>query len=420
MNELIDSATSYSDPTSRNYRILIASIFADRLAFYGLRAVIVLYAVINLKIEQETVLYYYGFYMFVSALSAIIGGIICDLLSRPKTFLITGVSLCIIGSLLSLIPDQLILLTGIVLLLIGSGLYRVSSFSYIGHISLYRPKTLERRLIGKIGVINLGAFLSSLSVGFIGDEFGYHYSLIIVAALYIVSLVFLLQLDHLSVLSQFLEKLPKTRLIPKTGNIKFVILTALGVSFVWFVYELFGHVRFSPTVQHDLNFLGFMLPEALIYFIAGIFTIILFVPYYFFAHKIPLNIKLVIGLIMIGTAWIYSEANLSSGSVILGWIPVLLFGLIEGLFDLLVVSSILTFICRYSPKKYFGTIVGIYILFCVVTMKLGTYFAANRNEHNVLIVTSIILIGVITFLVLVPKELKHREEQANQEGKNIV
>lgn len=167
MSEILDIPLSRNDSSHVNFRILLVSIFIDRLTFYGLRVIIVLSATLRFDIRQEDFLYYYGFYALITSVGSLIGGLISDFLTGPKITMIIGLLLCLLGGGLTLIENGVTFYMALFLLLIGSGFFKAGSLSFIGHISINKPGLLEKRFILNYLAICLGSFLAYLTIGLI-------------------------------------------------------------------------------------------------------------------------------------------------------------------------------------------------------------------------------------------------------------
>ena len=152
----------------------------ERFSYYGMRAILVLYIASSLEDgglgwTKVNALVLYGWYtMFVYVMS-IPGGIIADkVLGQKKTVLYGGIIL-IAGHSILAIETMWAFYSGLVLIILGVGMLKPNISTMVG--GLYPQGDIRRDkgfTIFYIG-INVGAFLASLIVGYVGEKIGWHY-----------------------------------------------------------------------------------------------------------------------------------------------------------------------------------------------------------------------------------------------------
>ena len=154
----------------------------ERFSYYGMRAILVLYLVsattggnAGLGWTQGEALALYGWYTMLVYIVSIPGGIIADkLLGQKKTVLWGGVIL-VAGHTILAVEEMWAFYTGLGLIIAGVGMLKPNISTMVG--GLYKTGDIRRDkgfTIFYIG-INLGAFLSSLIVGYVGENIGWHY-----------------------------------------------------------------------------------------------------------------------------------------------------------------------------------------------------------------------------------------------------
>jgi POT family proton-dependent oligopeptide transporter len=145
----------------------------ERFSYYGMRALLVLYLVNALGYERSNALTLYGIYTGLVYLTPIIGGYLADrYLERRKAVLIGGITMAL-GHFAMAFPPLLHLALG--LLIIGNGFFKPNMSTLLG--ALYREQDPRRDggfTIYYMGV-NLGAFLSPLIAGTLGEKVGWHW-----------------------------------------------------------------------------------------------------------------------------------------------------------------------------------------------------------------------------------------------------
>ncbi|MDX1685486.1 MAG: peptide MFS transporter [Saprospiraceae bacterium] len=154
----------------------------ERFSYYGMRAILVLYLTSETRGENPGMgwldaeaLALYGWYTMLVYLASIPGGIIADkLLGQKRSVMIGGLLLCAGHGILA-VEALWAFYTGLALIISGVGMLKPNISTMVG--GLYAPGD-ERRdkgfTIFYIG-INIGAFLSALVVGYVGETIGWHY-----------------------------------------------------------------------------------------------------------------------------------------------------------------------------------------------------------------------------------------------------
>jgi POT family proton-dependent oligopeptide transporter len=145
----------------------------ERFSYYGMRALLVLYLVNALDYQRADALALYGTYTGLVYLTPIVGGYIADrYLGYRKAILIGGFVMAM-GHFAMAVPALLHLALG--LLIIGNGFFKPNISTLLG--TLYREHDPRRNggfTIFYIG-INLGALLSPLIAGTLGEKIGWHW-----------------------------------------------------------------------------------------------------------------------------------------------------------------------------------------------------------------------------------------------------
>jgi len=154
----------------------------ERFSYYGMRAILVLYLVrsttdsnAGLGWTNSEALQLYGWYTMLVYVASIPGGWIADnLLGQKKSVLYGGV-LLVAGHSILAIEELWAFYTGLGLIIAGVGMLKPNISTMVG--GLYKQGDIRRDkgfTIFYIG-INVGAFLSSLIVGTVGEVYGWHY-----------------------------------------------------------------------------------------------------------------------------------------------------------------------------------------------------------------------------------------------------
>src|SRR5437667_4609054 len=168
---------SRPEPTTEGHPAALPTIFFtemwERFSYYGMRALLVLYLVNALGYRRADALVLYGMYTGLVYLSPLAGGYLADrYLGHRKAILIGGITMAL-GHFAMAFEALLYLALG--LLIAGNGFFKPNMATLLG--SLYRENDPRRDggfTIYYMGV-NLGAFLSPLVAGTLGERVGWHY-----------------------------------------------------------------------------------------------------------------------------------------------------------------------------------------------------------------------------------------------------
>ena len=159
----------------RGLYVLFGAEMWERFSYYGMRALLVLYLIGHLQYAEKDAKAMYATYTGLVYLTPIIGGFLADrFLGQRKAIFIGGIVMAM-GHFAMAFESMLYL--ALSLLIIGNGFFKPNISTMVGN--LY-PQGDARRdsayTVFYIG-INLGAFISPLACGYLGENprFGWHY-----------------------------------------------------------------------------------------------------------------------------------------------------------------------------------------------------------------------------------------------------
>ncbi len=154
----------------------------ERFSYYGMRAILVLYLISSATgdnpgygWDEKEALVLYGWYTMLVYVMSIPGGWLADKVwGQKRTVLIGGLLLCAGHGILA-VDTLWAFYSGLALIILGVGGLKPNISTMVG--GLYEPGDDRRDkgfTIFYIG-INVGAFLSALIVGYVGENWGWHY-----------------------------------------------------------------------------------------------------------------------------------------------------------------------------------------------------------------------------------------------------
>jgi proton-dependent oligopeptide transporter, POT family len=245
----------------------------ERFSYYGMRALLVLYMVSHLikgaqsgtshvfgfaALQQgmESVFgslaiqplasQIYGLYTALVYLTPIFGGILADRVLGQRKTVIVGAILMAIGHFLMAAESMFLL--ALLILILGNGCFKPNLATQIGSLYPIGDPRRDRAYTIYYAGVNLGAFLSPLVCGTLGQVYGWHYGfgaagvgMVIGLLLYLVGQPYLPadQLTRAKAAHTEKTKLPLSAAEWKT-ILGVIALCALNVVF-WGVYEQQGN-----------------------------------------------------------------------------------------------------------------------------------------------------------------------------------
>lgn len=148
----------------------------ERFSYYGMRALLLFYMLKGfLGYGDDDAYAVYGAYTALVYMMPFFGGILADRLLGARRAVILGGLLMAAGHLMMTVENSLGFFTALALLICGNGFFKPNISTIVG--SLYpagSPKRDGGFTIFYMG-INLGAAMSPLLCGYIGETYGWHY-----------------------------------------------------------------------------------------------------------------------------------------------------------------------------------------------------------------------------------------------------
>jgi proton-dependent oligopeptide transporter, POT family len=153
--------------------VLFGAEMWERFSYYGMRALLVLYLTEKLKFDRKDALGLYATYTGLVYLTPLLGGFLADkILGQRKAILIGGIVMAM-GHFAMAFEPLLYLAMG--LLILGNGFFKPNISTMVGN--LYPVGDTRRDVAYTIFYmgINLGAGISPLVCGYLGEKVGWHY-----------------------------------------------------------------------------------------------------------------------------------------------------------------------------------------------------------------------------------------------------
>ncbi|PHS68485.1 MAG: MFS transporter [Flavobacterium sp.] len=403
----------------------------ERFSYYGMRAILVLYLVgltdaVNpgLGWTNGEALALYGWYTMMVYVMSIPGGIIADkLLGQKKSVLVGGVLLLFGHSILA-VEEMWAFYTGLVLIVCGVGMLKPNISTMVG--GLYKKGDIRRDkgfTIFYIG-INVGAFLSSLIVGYVGEVYGWHYGFGLAGIGMFLGIVqYMAGQKYLKDVGNFLgasqneeEKAILNKPLTKIEKDRVVVLliSFLIVIVFWGAFEQAGGLMNIYTMEKTNRVLmGWEIPASWFQSLNAMFIIFLGTTVAAFWAKRKLKgkvstslFKMILGLIIMGAGFFFMTAATaqyeSTGSSAMYWL--VLAYLFHTIGELCLSPVALSFVTKLAPVKYASIMMGVYFAMTGFGSKLAGLlgeWSESLGEYTIftgIAVFCVILGGLVLFI----------------------
>ena len=400
----------------------------ERFSYYGMRAILVLYLVAEttegnagLGWTNGEALALYGWYTMLVYVASIPGGWIADKFLGQKKSVLYGGILLVAGHSILAVEELWAFYSGLGLIILGVGLLKPNISTMVG--GLYRQGDIRRDkgfTIFYIG-INLGAFLSSLIVGYVGEVHGWHYGFGLAGIGMTLGLVqYLLGQKYLKNVGNFygdsdniedLETMKKPLTKIEKDRVVVLFISFLLVIVFWGAFEQAGGLMNIYAKENTNRMLmGWEVPASWFQSLNAMFIIFLgtSVALYWANRKLKGKVstslfKMIIGLIIMGTGFFFMSAAAaefnSTGASAMYWL--VLAYLFHTVGELCISPVALSYITKLAPVKYASLIMGVYFAMTGFGNKLAGLLGESAEGLGELTVFTGIAIFCVMFGFLV-------------------
>jgi POT family proton-dependent oligopeptide transporter len=421
----------------------------ERFSYYGMRAILVLYLVANTKGDNAGLgwsngdaLALYGWYTMLVYVASIPGGWIADKFLGQKKSVLYGGILLVAGHSILAVEQMWAFYTGLGLIIAGVGMLKPNISTMVG--GLYKQGDIRRDkgfTIFYIG-INVGAFLSSLIVGYVGEVHGWHYGFGLAGIGMALGLIqYLAGQKYLKHVGNFSgtsdneeEKAALNRPLTKIEKDRIVVLfiSFLLVIVFWGAFEQAGGLMNIYAMDNTNRMLmGWEVPASWFQSLNAMFIIFLgtSVAAYWAKRKLQGKLatslfKMILGLIIMGTGFFFMSAASaqfeSTGSSAMYWL--VLAYLFHTVGELCISPVALSYITKLAPLKYASLMMGVYFAMTGFGNKLaGLLGEASESLGEFTIFTGIAVFCVLFGLIVMTfrKKLEYLTHGAEDNERQI-
>jgi POT family proton-dependent oligopeptide transporter len=421
----------------------------ERFSYYGMRAILVLYLVAEatsgnpgLGWTNGDALSLYGTYTMLVYVASIPGGWIADKFLGQKQSVLVGGILLVLGHGILSVEQMWAFYTGLGLIIAGVGMLKPNISTMVG--GLYKPGDIRRDkgfTIFYIG-INVGAFLSSLIVGYVGEVYGWHYGFGLAAIGMLLGLIqYIVGQKHLKYVGNNTNKSidPEEQAAMKRplSKIEKDRMIVLFISFIlvivfWGAFEQAGGLmNIYASEKTNRMLMGWEVPASWFQSLNALFIIILgtSVAAYWAHRKLKGKIstslfKMCIGLIIMGTGFFFmtgaaAQYNADGASAMYWLVLAYLFHTVG---ELCLSPVALSYITKLAPLKYASLMMGVYFAMTGFGNKVAGLLgesASNLGEYTVFTGIAVFCVVFGLLVLLVRKKLESLTHGAEDNEREI-
>lgn len=422
----------------------------ERFSYYGMRAILVLYLVAEttsanpgLGWTNAEALSVYGWYTMFVYVASIPGGWIADKFLGQKQSVLVGGILLVAGHAILSIEEMWAFYSGLGLIVAGVGMLKPNISTMVG--GLYKDGDIRRDkgfTIFYIG-INIGAFLSSIIVGYVGETYGWHYGFGLAAIGMALGLIqYLVGQKHLKFVGNNTnksidpeEQAAMKRPLSKIEKDRMIVLfiSFLLVIVFWGAFEQAGGLmNLYASEKTDRFLLGWEVPASWFQSLNAMFIIIFgtAVAAYWAKRKLKGKIssslfKMSIGLVIMGLGFFFMTAAAgeynNEGSSAMYWL--VLAYLFHTIGELCLSPVALSYITKLAPLKYASLMMGIYFAMTGFGNLLAGFLgqsASDLGEYTVFTGIAIFAVSFGILVLLVRRKLESLTHGAEENEREIL
>jgi POT family proton-dependent oligopeptide transporter len=400
----------------------------ERFSYYGMRAILVLYLVAQATEDNPGLgwtngeaLALYGWYTMLVYVASIPGGWIADKFLGQKQSVLYGGILLVAGHSILAVEQLWAFYTGLGLIIAGVGMLKPNISTMVG--GLYKQGDIRRDkgfTIFYIG-INVGAFLSSLIVGYVGEVHGWHYGFGLAGIGMAAGLIqYLAGLKYLKQVGNFLgaseNKIEKEAMNRPLTSVEQDRVIVLFISFLlvivfWGAFEQAGGLmNIYASEKTNRMLMGWEVPASWFQSLNAMFIIFLgtSVAAYWAKRKLKGKLstglfKMIVGLIIMGTGFFFMTAASmefeSEGASAMYWL--VLAYLFHTVGELCISPVALSYITKLAPVKYASLMMGVYFAMTGFGNKLAGLLGEASEKLGELTIFTGIAVFCVSFGLLV-------------------
>ena len=413
----------------------------ERFSYYGMRALLVLFLISETTSDnpgygwtESEAIYLYGWYTMLVYVAGIPGGWLADKVLGQKKTVMLGGALLVLGHSILAIDNITAFYTGLGFIILGVGGLKPNISTMVG--GLYSPDDNRRDIGFKIFYmgINIGAFLSAIIIGGIGEVCGWHYGFGLAGiGMLLGQIVFMWGQKYLVGIGDYIgkqdnpdsEKMNKPLTSIEKDRVKVLLLSFLIVVVFWGAFEQAGglmNIYAFEKTNRVISSINFEVPATWFQSLNAGFIVLFAVAVGKFwawwkslGRESALLFQMAVGVIIMALGFaVMSEAALEferNGSSAMYYL--VLAYLLHTLGELCTSPTAMALITKLAPVKYASIMMGTYFACTGFGNKLAAElgeWAQTAGEYEIFLGIFIFctIFGLLVIALMKPlKRLTH-------------
>ena len=413
----------------------------ERFSYYGMRALLVLFLISETTSDnpgygwtESEAIYLYGWYTMLVYVAGIPGGWLADKVLGQKKTVMLGGALLVLGHSILAIDNITAFYTGLGFIILGVGGLKPNISTMVG--GLYSSDDNRRDIGFKIFYmgINIGAFLSAIIIGGIGEVYGWHYGFGLAGiGMLLGQIVFMWGQKYLVGIGDYIgkqdnpdsEKMNKPLTSIEKDRVKVLLLSFLIVVVFWGAFEQAGglmNIYAFEKTNRVISSMNFEVPATWFQSLNAGFIVLFAVAVGKFwawwkslGRESALLFQMAVGVIIMALGFaVMSEAALEferNGSSAMYYL--VLAYLLHTLGELCTSPTAMALITKLAPVKYASIMMGTYFACTGFGNKLAAglgEWAQTAGEYEIFLGIFIFctIFGLLVIALMKPlKRLTH-------------
>lgn len=413
----------------------------ERFSYYGMRALLVLFLISETTSDnpgygwtESEAIYLYGWYTMLVYVAGIPGGWLADKVLGQKKTVMLGGALLVLGHSILAIDNITAFYTGLGFIILGVGGLKPNISTMVG--GLYRSDDNRRDIGFKIFYmgINIGAFLSAIIIGGIGEVYGWHYGFGLAGiGMLLGQIVFMWGQKYLVGIGDYIgkqdnpdsEKMNKPLTSIEKDRVKVLLLSFLIVVVFWGAFEQAGglmNIYAFEKTNRVISSINFEVPATWFQSLNAGFIVLFAVAvgkfwawWKLLGRESALLFQMAVGVIIMALGFaVMSEAALEferNGSSAMYYL--VLAYLLHTLGELCTSPTAMALITKLAPVKYASIMMGTYFACTGFGNKLAAElgeWAQTAGEYEIFLGIFIFctIFGLLVIALMKPlKRLTH-------------
>jgi POT family proton-dependent oligopeptide transporter len=371
-------------PHHLNTVMLSLSVLFERMGYYGVRGILVLYMMKGaLHFSKEETATIYGFFTLAIYLVKIPGGILGDFVLGRKGCMIIGGLLQAVGAFLLCLPFHAGFFAGLLLILLGGGLYSPNALAQMATGYLGKKRYMDAAFTIFYVAINIGAFIAPILCGYFGDtgnpsDFKWGFMIAGGASL-------------LAVLMSVISKDEPLRQMPTTAasfhprDLLYLLPAVILPIFFWTAYEWMSMGTSDIMVNAETYFGNWKLPWSYLQATPA-FTLFIVLPLLAILWSfvnIHSYLKIIIGLtlcVLAALGLMAISSTLGSGEYKTSVTPLLAQLFLVGVAESFVAPIFMSLVGKHAPLRLMATLMGVFGMLTFIANKTSSSLPASLSE----------------------------------------